>query len=213
MAVQSDDKKNSRKKAGLIVGLVALVVAAAAIGAGTYAAFTDTETGPGGTQTAGTLDLEVGSGGTTSTLFSASNIAPGFSQDYTFTLKNAGSVTGTLSTATTFSGGDGSCTEPERTAENATSCNPSGNLQDQMQVVVVSSPVSNTPTSAMSLAGFAGAPLPGSGSLKINGGQTVTYTLRFTLPNDTSTTAETNSNNKVQGDSVTLNSTFNLVQS
>lgn len=213
MAVQSEDKKNRKRKAGLIVGLVALVVAAAAIGAGTYAAFTDTETGPGGTETAGTLDLEVGSSGTTSTLFSASNIAPGFTQDYTFTLKNAGSVTGTLSTAMTFSGGDGSCTEPERTAEGTTTCNANGNLQDQMQVSVVSSPVSSTATPPVSLASFAGTPLPGSGSLKIDGGQTVTYTLRFTLPNDTSTTAETNSNNKVQGDTITLNSTFNLVQS
>jgi predicted ribosomally synthesized peptide with SipW-like signal peptide len=213
MVVQPDDRQNSRKKVGLIVGLVALVVAAAAIGAGTYAAFTDTETGPGGTQTAGTLDLEVGSGGTTSTLFTASNIAPGFSQDYTFTLKNAGTIAGTLSTAMTLTGGDGTCTEPERTAEGTTACNPNGNLQDQMQVTVVSSPVSSTPTAPASLASFAGAPLPGSGSLKIDGGQTVTYTLRFTLPNDNSTTAESNPNNKVQGDTVSLNSTFNLVQS
>jgi spore coat-associated protein N len=155
----------------------------------------------------------VGSGGTTSTLFSASNIAPGFSQDQTFMLKNAGSVTGMLSTAMTFSGGDGSCTEPERTAEGTATCNANGNLQDQMQVSVVSSPVSSTATTPVTLVSFAGTPLPGSGSLKIDGGQTVTYTLRFTLPNDTLTTAESNPNNKVQGDTITLNSTFNLVQS
>jgi spore coat-associated protein N len=217
MAVQQDEpqKKNNRRKAGVIVGLVAVVIAAAAIGAGTYAAFTDTETGPGGTQTAGTLDLEVGSSGTTSTLFSASNIAPGFTQDYTFTLKNSGSIAGTLTTAMTYTGSDGTCTEPERTAEGSTngSCNAAGDLQNQMTVSVVSSPVSNTATTPVTLATFAGTPLPGSGSQQITGGQTVSYTLRFALPNDTSTTAETNPNNKVQGDGITLNSTFNLVQS
>ncbi|MCE0762670.1 CalY family protein [Pseudonocardia kujensis] len=97
-AVRSDDKKNTKKKAGIIVGLVALVVAATAIGAGTYAAFTDTETGPGGTQTAGTLDLQVGGDDTATALFSASNVAPGFGQNYTFTLDNTGSIAGTLRT-------------------------------------------------------------------------------------------------------------------
>ncbi|WP_425569202.1 SipW-dependent-type signal peptide-containing protein [Pseudonocardia xishanensis] len=47
MAVQENEKKAGRRKAGLIIGVVAAVIAAA-IGAGTHAAFTDTETGPGG---------------------------------------------------------------------------------------------------------------------------------------------------------------------
>jgi hypothetical protein len=48
-----------------------------------------------------------------------------------------------------------------------------------------------------------GLPLPGT----LGAGATATYTLRFALPDLTGTT-----NNKVQGDSLNLSSTFDLVQ-
>lgn len=54
--------QNKRFRVG--AGIAAVVLAVAAIGAGTYAAFVDTETGPSGTVAAGTLDLTVGSTGT-----------------------------------------------------------------------------------------------------------------------------------------------------
>jgi spore coat-associated protein N len=210
MTVQEPEKKDKRRKAGLIIGVVAVVIAAAAIGAGTYAAFTDTETGPGGTQTAGTLDLEIGGSGF-QTLFNGTNIAPGYTKDFTFTVKNSGSIAGTLTNSLALTGADGTCTEPEQTAEGSTTCKPTGNLQDQMTVVVVSSPASNVATSPVLMTDFVKTPLPGNNTA-LAGGATGTYVLRFALPNDTSTTAETNVNNKVQGDSVTLSSTFNLVQ-
>ncbi|SDE82724.1 TasA family protein [Pseudonocardia oroxyli] len=209
MTIQENAKKDRRRKAGLIIGVVAAVIAAAAIGAGTYAAFTDTETGPGGTQTAGTLDLEIGGTGV-QTLFTGTNIAPGYTKDVTFTVHNAGSIGGTLSNSLTLTGADGTCTEPERTAEGG-ACKPAGDLQDQMTVVVVSSPASNVATAPVAMTEFVKTPLPGNGSA-LAAGATGTYVLRFALPNDTSTTAETNPNNKVQGDTVTLGSTFTLVQ-
>src|SRR3954468_13516516 len=72
----------------IAVGIAAVVLAAAAIGAGTYAAFSDTENGPDGSIASGTLDLLGGAAPGTVNLFSASNIKPGFSQDVTFTVSN-----------------------------------------------------------------------------------------------------------------------------
>ena len=57
------------------------MLALSAIGTGTYAAFLDTEKGPGGTTASGTLDLTIGSTGTAQ-LFSATNIAPGYTQEW-----------------------------------------------------------------------------------------------------------------------------------
>ncbi|GAA1868559.1 hypothetical protein GCM10009836_56320 [Pseudonocardia ailaonensis] len=209
MTVQEPEKKDKRRRAGLIVGVVAAVIAAAAIGAGTYAAFTDTESGPGGTQTAGTLDLEIGGTGF-QTLFTGTNIAPGYTKDFTFTVKNSGSIAGNLTNSLTLAGADGTCTEPERTAEGG-ACKAGGDLQDQMTVVVVSSPASTVATTPVIMTDFVKSPLPGN-NINLAANTTGTYVLRFALPNDATTTAETNSNNKVQGDTVTLSSTFNLVQ-
>jgi spore coat-associated protein N len=85
--------QNRKVRIGL--GIAVVVLALAAIGTGTYAAFLDTEKGPGGSTASGTLDLTVGSTGTTQ-LFSATNIAPGYTQDVTLSLKNAGSLPGML---------------------------------------------------------------------------------------------------------------------
>ena len=202
MAVQSEDKKNRKKKGGLIVGLVALVVAAAAIGAGTYAAFSDTETGPGGTIGAGTLDLEVGAPATNSTLFSASDIAPGYVSPtpVSITVRNSGNIAGTLSHSLSVKGGDGTCPEPESQVSDG--CKTAGDLQDYLYVEVTGSP-SGATVPKTKLADFvSGQKLPAGGTL--GGGKEGTYTLVFSLPAEIG--------NIVQGDTVTLNSTFNLDQ-
>ncbi|MCE0762671.1 hypothetical protein LWC35_07075 [Pseudonocardia kujensis] len=110
-----------------------------------------------------------------------------------------------------FTGADGACTEPEKAAEGG-GCSADGSLQDQLTVSVTAGPGVSTPTTPAPITTFVRTPLPGSGTAQIAGGGSVSHTLRFALPNDSSTTAESNSNNNAQGDSVTLNSTFDLVQ-
>lgn len=195
------------KKLRIGVGIAAIVLAAAAIGAGTYAAFVDTETGPGGTVTAGTLDLTVGSTGTAE-LFRAQNIQPGFQQNATFTLTNIGSLPGGLTSTLTVSGADVTCTEPESEAEGRPvgSCSATGDLQNQMTVSVIRGPGVTTPTAPVALRDFAAAGLPAAGTIAAGG--TVEYELQFVLPNLSGVT-----NNAVQGDSVTLSSNFVLTQS
>jgi spore coat-associated protein N len=188
------------------VGVAAIVIAAGAIGAGTYAAFVDTESGPGGTITAGTLDLTAGGAGTIE-LFSSSNIQPGFSKNATITLRNIGSLPGTLTSTLKVTGADGTCTEPEAEAEGkaAGMCNAAGDLQNQMTVSVISGPGVTTPTTPVTVTQFASTGLPSAGTLAANG--TAAYELQFMLPNLSGT-----ENNKVQGDSLTLSSDFTLTQ-
>ncbi len=194
--------QNKRFRIG--VGLAAVVLAAAAIGAGTYAAFVDTESGPGGTVAAGTLDLTVGSTGTVQ-LFSASNIAPGYTQNAVLTLRNTGSLPGALTSTLRVSGADVTCTEPEMEAEGR-ACNPAGDLQNQMTVSVVRGPGVTTPTTPTVVSQFVTAGLPVAGTVPANG--SAEYELQFVLPNLPGTT-----NNIVQGDSLTLGSDFTLTQS
>jgi spore coat-associated protein N len=188
----------------IAVGIAAVVLAAAAIGAGTYAAFSDTENGPDGSIASGTLDLVVGAAPGTVNLFSASNIKPGFSQDVTFTVSNTGSLPGTLTSKLTAVGADVTCTEPEYVAEGvaAGACAAGGNLQEQMTVAVIAGPAT-APAVPMSQFLTGGLPLPGT----LGANATTTYTLRFALPDLSGTT-----NNKVQGDSINLTSTFDLVE-
>jgi spore coat-associated protein N len=184
------------------------MIALAAIGTGTYAAFLDTEKGPGGTTASGTLDLTVGGTGTTR-LFSATNIAPGYTQDVGLTLKNAGSLPGTLTSTLEVSGADVTCTEPEAEAEGvaAGACSKTGDLQNQMTVIVTKGTGSTaTTTAAVSVAQLVTNGLPAAGV--VSPGSTVEYTLHFVFPDLAGT-----DNNKAQGDSLTLNSDFLLNQS
>src|ERR1700710_2368043 len=191
------------KKVRIGIGVAVVVLALAALGTGTYAAFSDTEQGPGGSTASGTLDLTVGSTGTTQ-LFSASNIAPGYTQDVVFTLKNVGSLPGTLTSTLKVTGADVTCTEPELEAEgNTTSCNAAGDLQNQMTVSVTKAPGLTAATTAVPMATFATTGLPVGGVIAAGG--TAEYDLHFAFPDLSGTT-----NNKAQGDSVTLSSNFLL---
>ncbi|RZT86362.1 putative ribosomally synthesized peptide with SipW-like signal peptide [Pseudonocardia sediminis] len=193
---------DTKKRIG--IGVAALAVAALAIGLGTYAAFTDNEQGPGASIASGTLDLEVGSSGAT-TLLNESNIAPGFTKDTSISLRNAGSLPGTLSNKVTVSGSNVTCTEPEAEAEGVGISACAGNLQEQMTVSVLSGPGITAPTTPVKLAGLTS--LPGGGNIKEDGG-TAVYQLRFALPTSGSNVTD----NKVQGDAVTVSSSFTLDQ-
>jgi spore coat-associated protein N len=186
-------------------GIAAVVLAVAAIGAGTYAAFNDTESGPDGAIASGTLDLVVGAAPGTVNLFSATNIKPGFTQDVTFQVGNTGSIPGTLTSTMLMTGADVTCTEPEYAAEGvgAGACAALGNLQEQMTVAVVAGPNGAVAAAPLSQFVTSGLPLPGT----LAPGASTTYTLRFAFPDLAGTT-----NNRAQGDSINITSTFNLVQ-
>ena len=194
------------KKFRIGVGVAAVVLAVAAIGAGTYAAFVDTEEGPGGDITAGTLDLTVGETGTAE-LFAAQNIQPGFQESASISLRNGGSLPGTLTSTIQVTGAEVTCTEPEAEAEGVApgACAPGGNLQEQMTVSVISGPGVGSPTAPVTVTQFAATGLPAAGT--VDPGETVDYELRFALPDLPGV-----ENNRVQGDRITVSSNFVLTQ-
>jgi spore coat-associated protein N len=75
--------------------LVSATLAIALLGGGVYAYFSDTETSSGNSLTAGSLDLTIGSSG--STKLTLTNLAPGMSGASSIQLTNIGSIGGTLS--------------------------------------------------------------------------------------------------------------------
>ncbi|MEJ8280733.1 TasA family protein [Pseudonocardia spirodelae] len=190
---------NTRTKAG--IGIAAAVVAVVAIGLGTYAAFTDSAGGPSGTAAAGTLDLTLDNNAS-KVLFNQNNLAPGFSTEVDVSVRNVGSIDGTLSSAFTVSGADGQCTDPERALEALTGggCAPGGNLQDQMTVQVLDGP-GVTAGNAVPLKTFVATGLP---TTTLAAGASGTYKLLVALP--------AAADNRVQGDAITLGSTFTLNQ-
>lgn len=175
-------QKNKKVAAG--IGVAAAAAAVLAVGAGTYAAFTDTEAGPGGTLAAGTLSLDVASSpAATTEVFSAGDIAPGYtSGPRTVTVRNSGTVDGTLSATATVGENLGGDLDSQLRV--------SGNCTDSA-VGFADQPVSILAT------GFSGVSLPA--------GESTTCTFTFAFPHRAD-------NNDAQGDTVSINSTFTLTQ-
>jgi predicted ribosomally synthesized peptide with SipW-like signal peptide len=102
-------------------GMATLGVAAAAAGAGTYAAFSDTEQSNDNQVSAGTLDLTFGGSDGPVEAVSISNAVPGDSNTGTLTLTNDGSVDGTLDISVadvSSSGGDNPEAEGQTSSED-----------------------------------------------------------------------------------------------
>jgi len=105
------------------------VVGAIAIG-GTIAYFSDTETSTGNTFTAGTLNLAVNGQNEGIIPVVVGNIAPGWSRDITYTVKNTGTISGNLLLAS------GSSVNTEGTSSEFQTAG-SGDLGENIDVNVV----------------------------------------------------------------------------
>ncbi|MBW0091055.1 hypothetical protein I4I73_17215 [Pseudonocardia sp. KRD-184] len=179
-------QKNKKVAAG--VGVAAVAAAALALGAGTYASFSDTEAGPGGTLAAGTLTLDITSNPSGVTeIFSASGIAPGYtSGTRTITIKNSGNIDGKLTGTLSVTGGP--------------------DLDDQIGITGNCGNLNVPPGATLaSLSGPAGNFL--SSGVALNGGQTVTCSFQFTFKELADET-----NNLAQGESVVVTSNLTLTQ-
>jgi predicted ribosomally synthesized peptide with SipW-like signal peptide len=122
-------QKNKKVAAG--IGVAAAAAAVLALGAGTYAAFSDTETAPDATFAAGTLNLTVGAPVAAPPVV-WTNLAPGSTQTVTVQVDNAGTVDGNLSASFTATGTENGCAEPETDVE--TTCDDGSELLEQAQL-------------------------------------------------------------------------------
>ena len=116
-------------KRKILFSVMAIALVGALVGVGVHAYFSDTETSPGNTFTAGTLDLEVDSENPwTSTAITVTCMEPGAtSNSVNITAENIGCLDGDLFmrlTAVTNAGNV--TTEPECVAEGGTWTSPSG---------------------------------------------------------------------------------------
>lgn len=179
------------KKAAVGIGVAALAVAAIALGTGTYAAFTSTQGGPGGTLAAGTLTLDVSSNPTgTATLFDAANIYPGQVLPTTsVTLKNSGTIDGTLTSVGKVDFNLGGVLQNYLTVSS--SCRY---LDGGTSTQIFS--VKDAPVTTLAPGNTPGIPL--------KAGQTAKCTFTFALPYSTP--------NEAQGGKVVISSSFTLTQ-
>jgi len=125
-------QKNKKAAAG--IGVVAAAAAVLALGAGTYAAFTDTEQTQA-TFASGTLDLRIGATGEAANL-KFQGIYPGWSEERTITVANAGTVNGLLTLSATLTGDENGCKEPEREDATVPCSDGAGNLAESIEVSV-----------------------------------------------------------------------------
>ncbi len=80
----------------ILGSIVVIALMASALGIGTYASFSDTETSIGNSFTAGTLDLKINGADTNVVAFTVANMRPGNQPTSSYLLSNAGSLSGTL---------------------------------------------------------------------------------------------------------------------
>lgn len=125
-------QKNKKLAAG--IGVAAVAAAALALGAGTYAAFIDTEAVPANTFAAGSLNLVLG-GEVTAAPFEYSNLKPGSERTQTITIDNTGTLDGTLSFSLAVTGAENSCEEPETDIES-TPCDTDSELTEVLEISV-----------------------------------------------------------------------------
>ncbi|MFA6284910.1 MAG: TasA family protein [Parcubacteria group bacterium] len=173
----------------IIKSLVIVFAVAAIAGGATYAYFNDSKTISNNTFSAGTLTLDVTSGG--SIPFSFTNMKPGDTGDQTFTIANSGTINGALS-LTAFN------------VTNTGGKDSVGNLGDAVLVSFLDSS-NNVIVSPMTLNNLAAAisSLPQALD-NLNAATSMTYKLHWELPSGTG--------NEVQGDSAVMNATLNLQQ-
>lgn len=161
-------QKNKKLAAG--IGVAAAAAAVLAVGAGTYASFSDTENIPQTTFAAGNLDLQVGGTVTTQPL-KFENFKPGDTASRTIVLTNAGSIAGDLSVKFVVDGGEGgTCVDPETDAEPG--CDAGSELLEQLVVKV-----NGQSFGTLSELGAKG--IPGGGSLAAGAKQDLTITVEL----------------------------------
>jgi spore coat-associated protein N len=180
-------QKNKKAAAG--IGVVAAAAAVLALGAGTYAAFTDTED-VDATFAAGTLDLVIG-GTTGAGKIELANLVPGQVVTHTVSIDNIGTVDGVLSFNATLEESDGVCTEPEQSDGGC-----GADLADAITVTAPGAPgvKLSALTSGIGLSGISLPAQPGPQS----------FELTFAV--------DEGAGNEIQGDTVTADITATLEQ-
>ena len=120
------------------MSLMTIALVGALIGGGVYAYFSDVETSTGNAFAAGTLNLQVGAADPTTETISILNLKPGDTGNAaTWTVTNAGSISGNLSIAmSAITNNENTLTEPESEAGDVTGGAGEGELGQFLKVAI-----------------------------------------------------------------------------
>jgi spore coat-associated protein N len=197
----------------ILISFMTMALVGALVGGGVYAYFSDAETSASNAFTAGTLDLNLDGGSTNVVKFTMSDVKPGDNGGGTWTVANVGSIAGYLDLESISVSEDiGTTTDPELASEPThadmtqlgnylmvhmfidTNNNGSWDMGETDILGTNAAPVAiNTIASSYAL----------DLGLAASGG-TNYITLRWSVA--------TSTDNRIQGDGVTLNMTFELQQ-
>jgi len=190
-----------------------MALVGALVGGGIYAYFSDVETSTGNIFTAGTLDLNLDGGNTDVLKFTVDDVKPGDSGGGTWTVANVGNIDGYLDLESiSVSEAIGTTTDPEE-ADEPTSVDTT-QLGNYLMVHLFVDTNDNGSWDALETDIFGTAATP----VAINT-IAASYALDLSLVATTGTnyitltwSVATATDNRIQGDSVTLNITFELQQ-
>jgi spore coat-associated protein N len=195
----------------ILISLMTVVAVTALVGGGIYAYFNDLETSNGNTFTAGTLDLNLDGGNINVVKFTVNDVKPGDSNGGTWTVTNVGNIAGYLDLeGCSVTESIGSTTDPELADEGGSDTAQLGNYL-MVHIFVDANNNGSWDTGETDILGTNAAPvavntMPASYDLNLSlaGGGTNYITLRWSVPAAT--------DNRIQGDSVTLDIGFELQQ-
>jgi predicted ribosomally synthesized peptide with SipW-like signal peptide len=196
----------------LLISIMTVVAVTALVGGGIYAYFSDLETSNGNTFTAGTLDLNLDGGNINVVKFNVSDVKPGDTGGGTWTVTNVGNITGYLDLEScSVSEGIGTSTDPELADEGGPDTAQLGNFL-MVHIFVDANNNGSWDVGETDILGTNAVPVQVNTiaasydlSLSLAGSGGTTYiTLTWSVPTAT--------DNRIQGDSVTLNIGFELQQ-
>ncbi|MCK4369036.1 MAG: SipW-dependent-type signal peptide-containing protein [Dehalococcoidales bacterium] len=197
----------------ILMSLMTVALVSALIGGGVFAYFSDVETSTGNTFTAGTLDLNLDGGNTNVVKFTVSDVKPGDSGGGSWTVANVGSIAGYLDLESiSVSEAIGTTTDPEEADE------PTGVDTIQLGTYLMVHLFVDTNNNGSWDAGEADIFGTDAAPAAIN-----TIAASYALDLSLAATGGTNyitlvwsvgtgTDNRIQGDSVTLDITFELQQ-
>jgi predicted ribosomally synthesized peptide with SipW-like signal peptide len=195
------------------MSLMIIALVGALVGGGVYAYFSDTETSTGNTFTAGTLDLNLDSGNINVVKFTVSGVKPGDSGGGTWTVANVGTIAGYLDLEScNVTEAIGTTTDPELADEPTLSDTTQLGNYLMVHIFVDTNNNGSWDAGETDILGTNAAPvaintIAASYNLNLSlaaSGGTNYITLKWSVATATG--------NRIQGDSVTLNITFELQQ-
>ena len=195
-------------KTKIIMSFLVLFVALSMVIGGTFAYFSDSETSLGNTFTAGTLDLKINDGDANVVAFNVTNMRPGNQPSTSYKLDNVGSINGYLNiTAVAVTNSENGITDPEADAGDVTAS--VGELGDVVHIDLYFDNDSDGWWSTGDVRIYEGYVSDMPSAFIVNKVLAAGATQRIVARLDWWQTAD---DNLAQGDSMTIDLTFNLSQ-